>query len=293
MRSAPSGPLAQNLEGPCSADVRHGPGQQHRRPELDAYVDDFGGFGGGQTAGGGPHAVRDGTREAEEPRGEGVEVDRVTVPGGGTVAAAEIGGQVPGVDGGGGSCRGVRLGVVRTGHRLGPGRHGVPGQIPAPGLPDQLTRQPGLGHHDGFGTAPVGPQLIGVYGEFWLIARVQGPPLGNLDAGMDEPENRQRESAGRHQPHGQRKAEYMRIGEGERSARIEATDPGVRGETTGIDARPAPNQPGGGQRRLGRDHTLERRSHGTAHHGEQQAGGVRGAVTHDPGSVICKVFTRK
>src|SRR5262249_34924460 len=78
--------------------VRHRAGQQHGRPELRRHPSPFGHTVRGETPGHGPHAVRDGTGKAEEPGGEGMQMDGVAVPGGGTVPPPDVRGD-PGSSG--------------------------------------------------------------------------------------------------------------------------------------------------------------------------------------------------
>jgi hypothetical protein len=171
------------------------------------------------------------------------------------VAAAEIAGQLPG--------GGDRQRVVPVPAGIGPrgarSRGVVSAQVAAAGAPHRCAGQPCLRDDVEDGAAPVRCGTLGVHADLRPVRGVQRPAPDDLDAGVHEAEQREGEVAGRHQPHGEREPEDVRVGDGQRVGGREPAHLGVPGEPVTVDGRGRQHEPLFGQPRAVRRRPLAQR----------------------------------
>lgn len=208
------------------------PRQQHGSLELGLRVTRSTGVRlFGQAAGERPHAVGDGTGEAEGAGGRREQVDGIAVPGRRAVATPEVRGERPSrpYDRRRQGCpaHGRCAGCVRTPR--------MPGQIRAAGLPHELTPEPGLGRQRDLRAAPVRGRSGRVHGDLGSVRGQEPVVPRDGDARVDESENGQRERSVRHEAHGEREAEHMGVRDRERAGPGESALVCVRGEAFGYD----------------------------------------------------------
>lgn len=184
-----------------------------------------------------------------KPKGLAVSAERwigLRSPHDGGVAAAEGGGELPGVLGGEGGRFG-RAPAVRRGVGAG-----VPRQIGGARGPDGTPGHARLGHHDGLGAAPVGLELLHVHDQFGPVVAAQFAVLGDGDRGVDQAHQREREGGRGHQAELEREAQQVRIGDGQDRLLVrdavggEAAQFGVRAEGLRVDLGAGQDEPGGG-----------------------------------------------